>query len=72
MPVTKLTMVMNLSTEKKIYYSLPAEDAVMAAYAQEEKRDWDTWQYEKYQPLRRYGQCTVSCGDWCAINSKEE
>lgn len=62
-----LTMVMNLSTCEKIGYSLEPIEAVVAAYAQNTRHDYNTWNYHKYVGLVVSGEITVACGDWCAL-----
>jgi hypothetical protein len=56
--------VMNLITQTtQVFTCLPAE-AVVAAYAQS-KKDFNTWDYyKKYNSLLKYGEHTISCGDF--------
>lgn len=62
-----MTTVRNLATDEERAYSLPPEEAVLAAYAQA-RGDWATWEYpEKYGHLLIHGEMTVGCGDWCAF-----
>lgn len=59
--------VLNLTTGEKRTYSLRLpENAVVAAYAQE-RGDWNTCDYGKYDNLVQRGAATVSCGDWTAL-----
>lgn len=58
--------VMNLATQEKQVYTLPPEQAVIAAYAQA-KGDYNTWDYGKYRNLVKKGKLTVTCGDWSAF-----
>jgi hypothetical protein len=61
--------IYNLNTSQKagIYICNP-RDAVMAAYAQNEHKDFNTWAYERrYGSLVRYGKYTISCGDYCVL-----
>ena len=59
---------MNLNTGEYTYFSLPPEQAVIAAYAQS-RGDWNTWDYGKYRKYLRYGQYSVACGDFSALLS---
>ena len=60
--------VLNLGTGKHVKYSLPPEEAVVAAYEQS-LGNWNTWQYKAFadHPEARRGQYSVSCGDFAAI-----
>jgi hypothetical protein len=65
------TIVHNLSTGKEYAYSLPPCDAVANAYAQEERKDFNTWDYgNKYISLCTFsevqGREYVSIGDYVA------
>jgi predicted nucleic acid-binding protein len=65
------TMVFNLATGEEVYYSLPPEDAVIVAYLQHEKGDYNTWDYdlEAYRPQIVKGQWSVSMGNWAAVTT---
>lgn len=58
-----------LGTDHERHYDLPARAAVIASFAQVERGDWNTWDYEaKYGALAKL---TTSgrfwtCGDWTA------
>ena len=59
--------VMDLRNGRKILYSCPPEQAVIAAYAQDND-DFNTWEYdEKYGHLLLRGNEIVSCGDFSAF-----
>ena len=60
--------VLNLGTGKHVTYSLPPEEAVVAAYEQN-RGNFNTWQYAAFadHPKARRGQYSVSCGDFAAI-----
>lgn len=61
---SKLTYVRNRKTGERIGYSLEPREAVIAAYAQEQK-DWSTWFYErKYGKLAALTDGLWECGDW--------
>lgn len=71
-----MTSVFDMNTGTYTDYTLSPTEAVIAAYAQREKKDWNTWNYEKYRPLLRVGQSTkpgivvVSCGNQsCLANA---
>jgi hypothetical protein len=66
-----MTRVYNLSTGEELSYTLEPVQAVIAAYAQETCRDFNTWDYAlRYKSKVVNGKRSVSCGDWCAL--KEE
>lgn len=70
MAATNRVVVHNLRTGSEVaqYVGLSAEEAVVAAYAQHERRDHATWQYrERYQHLVTRGRVSVSCGDYAAL-----
>lgn len=43
--------VFDMNTGTYTDYTLSPFDAVVAAYAQREKRNWETWTYGQYHPL---------------------
>lgn len=59
--------VMNLRTGEKQEFTCSPQEAVIAAYAQGEKHDFNTWDYQKrYSWLLEHGEHTVACGDYSA------
>lgn len=64
-----MTTVTNLKTGDEQTFSLPPDEAVVAAREQE-KGNVNTWEYPKpvEHPEVEYGRFTVTCGDWCALN----
>ena len=48
-------------------YSLTPREAVRNAYAQFEKKDYNTWDYAKYDSLVVEGEFTFSCGSYVAF-----
>lgn len=65
--MTASVRVHNLATnEHVIYVGITPREAVRAAYAQE-RNDWNTWDYAKYDRLVVEGQHAVACGDWAAL-----
>jgi len=60
----KLTKVFHVDSRQEISFSLPPEEAVIAAHAQS-KKDYQTWNYkEKYKAIRaKYGWV---CGEFWA------
>ena len=68
-----LTSVMQLGTGELVgAWSLPPEEAVVAAYAQLERRDFNTWLYpEKYRASISSSGRTVSCGGYTAVRGVE-
>ena len=59
------TRVFNLSTGEETVFSLPPEEAVVAAYHTLTRKDINWWDWPKTEIIR--GHHTVACGDWCAI-----
>ena len=59
------TEVTNLTTGEQRVYSLKPEEAVGAAYEQE-RGNYNTWDYKKPHPLLRDAGRFVTCGDWTA------
>lgn len=66
-PRTLFTNVIDLRTGTVYLYNLPPEDAVRAAFLQQDKKDYNAWDYpQKKVPIRR-GKYTVACGDFAAF-----
>lgn len=62
-----MTTVYNVSTEQTLDYTLSPREAVMAAFAQETRKDFNTWDYEKrYGNLVRKSPHGWVCGDFWA------
>ncbi len=67
-----LTTVTNLWTNEEREISLPPQEAVVTAHAQEHG-DYDTQGYaEKYNKLVFVATVTVMCGNWSAFLSQYE
>lgn len=63
-----VTKVFNLKTGEFIAtYTLKPKNAVKAAYAQFIMRDFNTWNYAKYDDKVVSGNLSVSCGDFAAL-----
>lgn len=60
------TTVVNLRTLEERVYTLPPEQAVVAAWRQS-KGDWATWDYHKFSDRVAVGELTVSVEDFCAF-----
>lgn len=62
------TYVTDLRTGKIVgSWCLSPRQAVIAAYAQRERKDYNTWEYEeRYASLVREGKFTVSVEDFAA------
>ena len=60
------TVVYQLGTENKYIYTVPPAQAVVDAYYQYEKKNFNTWEYD--YSLARYSVSakTVYCGDFAA------
>jgi hypothetical protein len=71
----QVTKVLNLLTGSYILYTLPAAQAVRAAYAQS-LGDLNTWNYDTRYPLpeahTRLGSTIYSMGDFSAIDTPQE
>lgn len=63
------TTVFNLATgEYGPIYTLEPRDAVIAAHAQVDQRNFATWEYEAlYGAMVVEGEHTVRCGDFSAM-----
>jgi len=64
-----VTEVLNLATGEVLFYTLPPEEAVKAAYLLANK-DGNTWQYKEKQLSVCWGRWTVSCGDFAALKQR--
>lgn len=53
-------------------FSLPPREAVRNAYAQFAKKDFETWNYAKYDDLVLEGKTTVSCGHFVAWKERKD
>ena len=64
-----INTVKNLKTgEKLVYVGNSPREAVICAYAQERK-DNNTWDYNRYNHLVLVGTYTCLCGDWSVFHS---
>jgi len=65
-----MVSVYNLSTGENVgEYTCTPREAVISAYAQFEKKDFNTWDYEnQYGSLVTEGELTIACGDYCTMN----
>jgi hypothetical protein len=59
------TIVYQLGTENKFIYTLPPEKAVVNAYYQYAKNNFNTWEYD-YSLVKCANGRTVYCGDFAA------
>ena len=66
-----MTKVFRLGTDEVYHYPLPPEQAVVAAYLQIEKRNFNTWNYDYQHPLLKKGKHGWHCGDFSAPFAKE-
>ncbi len=49
-------------------YTCTPREAVICAFAQLDRKDWNTWDYAaKYGHLVQEGKLSVLCGDFCAL-----
>jgi hypothetical protein len=64
-----LTKVIRLGTDEEYWYSLPPDRAVVAAYEQYDRRNFEWWKYPKPEdhPAYRLNKRTHSCGDFTAL-----
>jgi uncharacterized phage-like protein YoqJ len=59
-----MIIVKKLGTRKTVsYVGITPRQAVIAAYAQD-KKDWNTWNYDKYQHIVQETDHIITCGDW--------
>ena len=63
-----MTRVLNLDTGVTLNYSIPPQQAVVAAFEQA-RGNWNTWAYPANHSKLRFGPSgkTVSCGPFCAM-----
>ncbi len=60
--------VMNLATGQKIEYGdIPAQKAVVCAFEQYTKKNWQTWDYKFDQAKQSKSGLTWVCGDWASL-----
>ena len=68
-----ITKVMDLRIGEYVgEWTLPPREAVIAAHAQLQRNDWNTWDYEKrYGHLVEHGKHTVTVGNHTALLEEE-
>ena len=64
-----MTQVRNLATGERRSYTLPPEQAVVAAWYQAQG-NWNTWEYDYENAPLIEGEHTVACDDWCALKDQ--
>lgn len=71
MEMESKTIVMNISDDRIVRYSLPPDRAVVAAYEQYEKGNWEADAYpDPYEhPAFGIHRRGVACGDWIAYTN---
>ncbi|MHC1728537.1 MAG: hypothetical protein AB9866_21475 [Syntrophobacteraceae bacterium] len=59
--------VHNMDTKEKVMFSLPPEEAVIAAHEQS-KRNFQTWSYDKPKDHKLFSETNLvyRCGAWWA------
>lgn len=60
-----MATVINLATLEEKLYTCPAHEAVVCAFEQERK-NWNAWQYDYRKAQFSSTGRTVSCGNWVA------
>ena len=66
-----MTTVINLATGEEVVFDLAPREAVIAAYAQFERRDMNWWSYgNKFEKFVTQGKHSIACGNWAAILTK--
>jgi len=65
-----MTRVFNLATGEERFYFCSPFAAVVAAYAQFENNDFNTWMYAKYYLLVDYTRHTYLLGDWTVLHNQ--
>ncbi len=69
-----MTNVLNLNTGRWTLFTLSPVDAVIAAYAQNEKLDFNTWTYDRYAhmvkifPSIKPDTSVVTCGNQSCLS----
>lgn len=81
-----MTEVVNLANGKRATYDMGARDAVITAYAQLTRGDYNWWSFggtDHAEMIARYrenyaekggvveGEKTIACGDWYALKVSE-
>lgn len=62
------TRVLNLITQKEIYYCLPPREAVICAFEQYTLKNFNTWTYDTDKRIMiQEGKYTFLCGDWSVL-----
>lgn len=66
--MAKPVIVTNLSTcVEMVFVGITPEQAVVAAWEQQEHNNYNTWEYaDSKAPIVR-GKHGVAAGDWCAV-----
>jgi len=67
----RMTKVYNLANDDTYCYSLPPEEAVKAAYLQNECNNYNTWEYDEIELPMIHGKQTIACGDYVALREGE-
>lgn len=64
--------VTNLATGRSITYIgvKGPMSAVVAAHAQEDCDDYNTWDYSKYAPKIEIGRKAYTVGNWCVLKEQ--
>jgi hypothetical protein len=67
------TMVMNLLDDRKEIYDLPPDRAVVAAYEQNERGNFESWDYLLPNAHLHFKEYTngFACGDWVARKQQD-
>ena len=62
-----MVTVTNSRTGEEHVFSCPANEAVVCAFEQERK-NYNTWDYDYSKAIVSKSGKTVACGDWMALN----
>lgn len=60
------TVVYQLGTSNKFIYTVPPKQAVVDAYYQHEKKNFNIWEYDYSLVRYSVSAMTVYCGDFAA------
>ena len=60
------TVVYDLNGHRSLIYTVPPEQAVVDAYYQHEKNNYNTWEYDYSLVRYSVSAMTVYCGDFAA------
>lgn len=66
------TTVLELGTNRKFFYTLPPEQAVVCAQYQYGENNGNSWTYDFTRVQQGRSGKTVFCGDYCAMKEAQQ